>query len=63
MAALPPEYQHEPVLGLAGGDDGLSLVDKYAALDSAKQLAPDGLFICEVGASELAMREKMQRCR
>ncbi|MEC8696530.1 MAG: 50S ribosomal protein L3 N(5)-glutamine methyltransferase, partial [Pseudomonadota bacterium] len=59
MAALPLEYQHEPVLGLAGGDDGLSLVDAMLPL-VVKQLAPGGLFVCEVGASELAMREKYQ---
>ena len=57
MAALPLEYQHEPVLGLAGGDDGLSLVDGMLPL-VVKQLAPRGLFVCEVGASEVAMRQK-----
>ena len=57
MAALPPEYRHEPVLGLAGGEDGLALVDGLLPL-FLDQLDPDGLLICEVGASEEAMRKK-----
>ena len=57
MAALPAEYRHEPVLGLAGGDDGLVLVDAMLPL-AGKLLANHGLFICEVGASEAAMRKK-----
>jgi ribosomal protein L3 glutamine methyltransferase len=57
MAALPQEYRHEPTLGLAGGDDGLALVDAMLPL-VAVQLAGQGLFICEVGASEVAMRTK-----
>jgi ribosomal protein L3 glutamine methyltransferase len=57
MAALPQEYRHEPTLGLAGGDDGLALVDALLPL-VAVQLAGQGLFICEVGASEVAMRTK-----
>ncbi|MEC7992099.1 MAG: 50S ribosomal protein L3 N(5)-glutamine methyltransferase, partial [Pseudomonadota bacterium] len=36
-----------------------SLVDAMLPL-VVKQLAPGGLFVCEVGASELAMREKYQ---
>ncbi|NCF34390.1 MAG: 50S ribosomal protein L3 N(5)-glutamine methyltransferase [Proteobacteria bacterium] len=57
MAALPMEYRHEPTLGLAGGDDGLALVDAMLPL-VAVQLIGQGMFICEVGASEAAMRNK-----
>ena len=57
MAALPAEYRHEPVLGLAGGDDGLALVDRLLPLVSTK-LGGHGLFICEVGASASALRRK-----
>ena len=50
MAALPPEYRHEPAKGLAGGADGLDLVDRL--LESLpERLAPGGVFVCEVGAS------------
>ena len=57
MAALPAEYRHEPMLGLAGGDDGLALVDRLLPLVSTK-LGGQGLFICEVGASASALRRK-----
>ena len=57
MAALPAEYLHEPVLGLAGGADGLALVDSLLPLILDK-LDAQGLFICEVGASAAALREK-----
>jgi ribosomal protein L3 glutamine methyltransferase len=54
MASLPPEYRHEPALGLAGGEGGIELVDRMlAALDA--WLAPGGLFVCEVGASAPAL--------
>lgn len=50
MASLPPEYRHEPPLGLAGGEDGLDLVLRMLdGLD--ERLSSDGLFVCEVGAS------------
>ncbi len=54
MAALPPEYRHEPAKGLAGGADGLDLVDRL--LESLpERLAPGGVFVCEVGASSPAL--------
>ncbi len=54
MAALPPEYRHEPERGLAGGADGLDLVVRL--LESVpERLAPGGLFVCEVGASAPAL--------
>lgn len=50
MAALPPEYRHEPALGLAGGQDGLDLVARMLRA-LPERLTTGGLFVCEVGAS------------
>jgi ribosomal protein L3 glutamine methyltransferase len=49
--ALPPEYAHEPELGLRAGDDGLDLVLRMLR-DAPLHLTDDGLLICEVGESE-----------
>ncbi|KAF1687672.1 50S ribosomal protein L3 N(5)-glutamine methyltransferase [Pseudoxanthomonas broegbernensis] len=49
--ALPPEYSHEPELGLRAGADGLDLVLKILR-DAPLHLSRDGLLICEVGESE-----------
>ena len=57
MQVLPAEYRHEPVHGLAGGDDGLLLVDEFLRV-LPEQLADDGAFICEVGASSAAVKRK-----
>jgi len=57
MQVLPAEYHHEPVHGLAGGDDGLLLVDEFLRV-LPEQLAPNGAFVCEVGASSGAVNRK-----
>ena len=57
MQVLPAEYRHEPVRGLAGGDDGLLLVDEFLRV-LPKQLAHNGAFVCEVGASSGAVNRK-----
>jgi ribosomal protein L3 glutamine methyltransferase len=57
MQVLPAEYRHEPVRGLAGGDDGLLLVDDFLRV-LPEQLADNGAFICEVGASSGAVNRK-----
>ena len=52
--ALPPEYAHEPELGLRAGDDGLDLALKIMR-DAPAHLTEDGLLICEVGEAERAL--------
>ena len=52
--ALPPEYAHEPELGLRAGDDGLDLALKILR-DAPAHLSEDGLLICEVGEAEQAL--------
>lgn len=56
MKDLPPEYRHEPRLGLESGEDGLDCVRKI--LRRAKHyLTPDGLLIVEVGFSAQALSD------
>jgi ribosomal protein L3 glutamine methyltransferase len=54
FAALPPEYSHEPELGLTAGEDGLDFALRI--LDEApRHLGADGWLICEVGEAERAL--------
>lgn len=50
IAALPAEYQHEPILALASGDDGLDLTRKILH-QAGQYLTADGLLVVEVGSS------------
>jgi ribosomal protein L3 glutamine methyltransferase len=54
--ALPPEYAHEPELGLRAGHDGLDLALRILR-DAPEHLSDDGLLICEVGEAERALVE------
>jgi ribosomal protein L3 glutamine methyltransferase len=56
VAALPPEYAHEPDLGLRAGDDGLDLALKILR-DAPEHLNADGVLIVEVGESERSLVE------
>ena len=48
LRTLPPEFAHEPALGLDGGEDGLDVVRRV--IDQAgTHLAEGGLLACEVG--------------
>jgi ribosomal protein L3 glutamine methyltransferase len=48
MAALPAEYKHEPVLALAGGDDGMDLVRRILKAAPA-HLTEIGVVVLEIG--------------
>jgi ribosomal protein L3 glutamine methyltransferase len=53
LAGLPPEYAHEPVLGLAGGATGFAVVDRILR-GAAERLTADGRLFIEVGGAAQA---------
>ena len=56
LAAMPPEYRHEPALALGSGVDGLDITRRI--LDEAVHfLSPDGLLVGEVGNSWVALED------
>jgi ribosomal protein L3 glutamine methyltransferase len=48
VAALPPEYRHEPALALGSGTDGLDAT-RVILRDAARHLNPGGLLAVEIG--------------
>ena len=48
MAALPAEYQAEPVLALAGGEDGMDLV-RTILREAPAHMSPNGVLVLEIG--------------
>jgi ribosomal protein L3 glutamine methyltransferase len=48
MGQLPQEYQREPQIALAGGDDGMDLVRKIVK-GAAERLTPNGILMVEIG--------------
>lgn len=52
FADMPAEYHHEPVMGLACGNDGLDLVRRILA-EAADHLNERGLLVVEVGNSQV----------
>jgi len=60
IGRFPPEYQHEPRLALAGGADGLDLVERL--LDGAgARLTPHGLLALEVGGTRAGFEARWPR--
>lgn len=57
MDDLPEEFHREPELGLAAGEDGLSLVDNILR-QAVDHLKPRGWLFVEVGNSQVHMMEK-----
>ena len=56
VAALPPEYLHEPELALGSGDDGLDFT--RLILNQAKpHLNPQGLLVVEIGHNRAALED------
>ncbi|MEO7148549.1 MAG: 50S ribosomal protein L3 N(5)-glutamine methyltransferase [Rhodanobacteraceae bacterium] len=60
FVALPPEYRHEPRLGLTAGSDGLDFALRILN-SAAEHLNDDGLLIVEVGESERALNALLPR--
>ena len=60
LAALPPEYRHEPRLALAAGSSGLDSV-RIILAEAARYLRPRGLLIVEVGNTERAVRRSWRQ--
>ena len=54
MRKLPPEYRHEPGMALAGGRDGLVLVEKIIR-EAEGRLSAGGILVCEIGDGRKAL--------
>ncbi|WP_445082541.1 50S ribosomal protein L3 N(5)-glutamine methyltransferase [Candidatus Nitrotoga sp. AM1P] len=54
MAALPPEYRHEPQLALGSGADGLDATREILE-HAAEHLNPNGLLVVEIGHNRPAL--------
>ncbi len=51
MESLPAEYRHEPVTGLAAGEDGLDAVNRILH-EASRYLKNDGILVLEVGSRQ-----------
>lgn len=57
LVTLPPEYRHEPQLGLHSGTAGLDHVVRILK-DAPQYLTPHGLLVCEVGNTEEILADR-----
>lgn len=48
VAALPPEYLHEPEMALGSGDDGLDFT-RIILAEAKQHLSDDGILVVEIG--------------
>ena len=48
MAALPPEYQAEPALALAGGSDGMDFI-RHLLHDAPQHMSEQAVLVLEIG--------------
>lgn len=48
MAALPPEFQAEPALALAGGEDGMDFI-RSLFLNAARHMSENAVLVLEIG--------------
>ncbi|MBZ0105488.1 MAG: 50S ribosomal protein L3 N(5)-glutamine methyltransferase [Sulfuricella denitrificans] len=56
VAALPPEYRHEPELALGSGDDGLDAT-RAILREAPKHLNPGGVLVVEIGHNRDALEQ------
>lgn len=54
VAALPPEYLHEPEMALGSGDDGLDFT-RIILRQAKKHLSENGLLVVEIGHNREAL--------
>lgn len=54
VAALPPEYLHEPEMALGSGDDGLDFT-RIILAEAKKHLTDNGLLVVEIGHNRDAL--------
>ena len=57
MTDLPPEYEYEPKMALAGGKDGLDIVHRILK-EAPKYLMGEGHLLCEIGYGRTLLEEE-----
>jgi len=60
LAALPPEYRHEPRMALAAGRAGLDSV-RIILREAGRHLRPRGILVVEVGNTGRAVQRAFAR--